>query len=1274
MEEAVPKRLGFKPAPGKKLLASVADVKNLSRGEAAAAIGSRFTAAMTAAPAPAPAKKVAAPVPAPAPIRIMTIAPVKKLEVPALIPTGATSVLAPPVTEAPTGMPTGMPTAKKSVRFTEELPAVGGAGTSAAAVAPRALPSAEEAVDASSILTEKEVARIKARVKGVDVRGIAPPPADSLFLTVGPKDADKAATMTSAEKDKSVQTYAIDMIKSHKATNPVDVAPADKIEIKGTDAKGAPIVVASGSIYTPITSPEFPYFMVQTYQQYSKGLSSLTTGPKEIDKDACKKFDPNKVENFYYQKLVRDYLSFGTPYRGSLLYHGLGTGKTCTSIAAAEALHWGGQKKIFVLTPATLSNNYRRELAKCGYYPLRRANYWSFMPVSIQYDASKKLMKTMPFVYLTEVLGLPEELIVAQSGGWVPDPNRDSNWETLTPAQQESIREQQRVHMGARFRFIHYNGVSPAKIAQLAEMGMQSGTSEFDNAVIIIDEVHNLVRTINGTRIGGHTPATLMDSGIEPHEFTWSLPLRRERPGYKYPRGYTLYRLLQNAVNAKVICLSATPMINYAQELAILVNLIGGEQRTVEIALRGLRSSITAAERSSLEADNEAAKVRAVAVAEEESRLAGKKVAPVTPALLPANITSAISLWAKNHPDIDYYAIEEAADRSLVLRVTPVPHGFVKVSAPDYPMRGFVRKQLRYITPVATSHERNMDRWGASLMEQMEAEGFFAKAGAAAEAKAAVETARTAGIGTVPATTLFRCVTYPMLPDDGDVFVPTFVDRATLSLKNRTTLIARCSGLVSYFKGGSEELMPRTSRNEVIKVPMTDFMFKEYTRARLEELKMEGGVEETEGGGAAVKKRKGITAAEQDLYAQATKTPSAGFKSLTRAACNWVFPEEIPRPTFTKEEQAKVLGIDKREQLLAAGLGEDTDIEQAPAVNAAIGGGGATAEETSAPAILADEIVPTEDPAIDAGLASKVAGLLSGLEAKGDTYLNKQLATFSPKYAAILANIRTSPGPVLVYSQFKTLEGLGIFAAALRAAPEGFIPLDIEQGADGEWSIPDALMAADKPRYILYTGDQALDKRRLLLQLYNADVAGLPARLSAQCAALLAGAPDNRDGSIARIFMITQSGAEGISLMNTRQVHIMEPYWNNVRLQQVIGRAIRTCSHMNLPWEEREVSVFTYLSVFSDAQKAGTDARQLMMIDKGMTTDEVIFDIATKKQVLADRLSEVLQEGAIDCQIHRYENGITGKCYRFNKGSRPNFLWHPDWKRDIQLSSIVRKA
>ena len=951
--------------------------------------------------------------------------------------------------------------------------------------------------------------------------------------------------------------------------------------------------------YRPITSADFPDFMIQSYAQYSPHLQRLlkegvSTKSKEIDKDACKKRDPNKVETFYYQNFVRDFLSRGTPYRGLLVYHGLGTGKTCTSIAAAEALYWGGQKKIFVLTPATLSNNYRKDLGKCGYFPLRQNNYWGFLKLP-----SGQAVETTPiYIWLTTAMGLPPDIVMAQGGGWIPNPDRPSNWETLSSPVKEAIRVQQNAHLNFRFKFIHYNGVVPSVLAQLAVAGVQEGQSMFDDAVIVIDEIHNLVRTINGTQLFGKPIAQFIEKS-EPREHTWTTPITKERPGFRYPRGYTLYRLLQNAVGAKIIALSATPMINYAQELAILVNLIGGEQRTVEIPLKGVAS------------------------------------------------TDAIAAWARAREDVDFYSVEEAADRSTILVVTPVPFGFRKVvrnlhvaakqgdiqkaEVEDYTSRGFVRIPASRLGPVKESHERRMDLWAETLVKDLVDRRLLV-------------------------APTYRLRTFPMLPEDGKEFVANFVDRATLAIKHENVLKARLTGLISYYRGGSEELMPRMTRNDVVEVPMSDFMFKEYSVARVAELEMDKPAKKEEEEGQ--KKRKGMTEAEVDLYTLATKSQQTGFLALSRAACNWVFPTDVPRPNVSMKDRVKLLGAEQS-KLIDADYEEDVEVA----------GPSAEAEEaeTGQEAVIPDAIPEAEVSPLDATLAGILGSLMSGLEKGGDRYLGADLTVYSPKYAAILERIRASPGPVLVYSQFKTLEGLGIFAAALRFADK-YLPLDIQK-VGGEWVIPEALMTADKgrPRYILYTGDQDLEKRRLLLQLYNADISSLPPRLSAQCAELLGDAPDNRDGRVCRVFMITQSGAEGISLFNTRQVHIMEPYWNNVRLQQVIGRAIRLCSHMNLAWEERTVDVFTYLSVFTEAQKG--QSKEIMKADKYMTTDQVIFDIATKKQRLADNLFTIAQSAAADCQVHLEENkteGQTIQCFKFAKGGRPMFMYHPDWKKDLQ--------
>ncbi len=1144
-------------------------------------------------------------------------------------------------------------------------------------------------------------------------------PALLTFEPVAAATAEETATATAVvarlKKDKSDRVLPI--------TRPAPAdAPAMTVDEFATVEMGQPIKerlsakdslkatppmktdgTVRGPIYRPINSASFPDFVIQSYIQMSPILRQvLEEGrgfldkPQKIRKDACKLRDPNDVQTFYYQEFVRDYLTKGTPYRGLLVYHGLGSGKTCTSIAAAEALYNSPKKKIWVLTPATLSNNYRRELGKCGYYPLRSHNHWSFMKVDMAKALAPAPSKDrMAYLWLTEsVLGLPTESVQRQGGAWIPDPTKPSNWiapkeegagpaaggRYLTSEERELVRAQQREHLNYRFKFIHYNGVTPTVLATLAAQGVRDGKSIFDDSVIVIDEIHNLVRTINGTQIGGKPISQVIERGIEPREFSWSTPLGRERPGFRYPRGYTLYRLLQNAVGAKIVALSATPMINYAQELAVLMNMVGGEQRVCEISLKKLDRSPAAMRK--------------------------------------------LETWAKQRPDIDFYSIEESLkDRSSILTVTPVPFGFMKVVDPaaDYATRGFVRVPDLKVGDPARSRERNMDVWCVGLLKDLAVNGLLPES-VAEEASAATSAARAAGVGTPIATDVFQCKTFPMLPEDATEFVANFVNRTTLEIQHKDILKSRATGLISYYRGGSKELMPR-SKSHLVEVPMSEYMFKEYTKARKAEQDMEAPAEKKEDAGAGAgpaKARRGMTMAEMDLYAQATKTQQTGFLALSRAACNWVFPEEVPRPSMNAKQQAKLLGLDQEARLVAADLAVDVDGEMdaasAPARGAGGGGGGGGGDGPEAEAEQTDAVLPDEAPAepviepLDAALQGIIGTLMSGLEAKGDEYLNTNLAQFSPKYAVILENIRKSSGPVLVYSQFKTLEGLGIFAAALRAAPEKFLPLDLVKSG-GEWEIPAALMTPDvlaRPRYVLYTGDQDLDKRRLLLQLYNADVDNLPPRLAAQCKQLMGDAPDNRDGRICKVFMITQSGAEGISLFNTRQVHVMEPYWNNVRLQQVIGRAIRLCSHMNLPWGDRKVEVFTYITSFSAEQKAS--GNRIIANDRGMTTDQMIFDIATKKQKLADGLFEIAQTAAVDCQLHFHEHkramldeeldiseldsegeeeaapvagavksqtvaqspDIGIKCFVYEPGKRPLFLYHPDWHRDINAAGAGR--
>jgi hypothetical protein len=63
-----------------------------------------------------------------------------------------------------------------------------------------------------------------------------------------------------------------------------------------------------------------------------------------------------------------------------------------------------------------------------------------------------------------------------------------------------------------------------------------------------------------------------------------------------------------------------------------------------------------------------------------------------------------------------------------------------------------------------------------------------------------------------------------------------------------------------------------------------------------------------------------------------------------------------------------------------------------------------------------------------------------------------------------------------------------------------------------------------------------------------------------------------------KVLLVSSSGSEGLDLKGTKSVSVMEPHWNDSKIEQVIGRGIRYKSHAHLPENERKVVVRRYYS------------------------------------------------------------------------------------------------
>jgi len=247
------------------------------------------------------------------------------------------------------------------------------------------------------------------------------------------------------------------------------------------------------------------------------------------DEDKAEDFCKGKTttrELLEHQKLVRDYLLTETPYRGLLLYHGLGSGKTCSSIAVAESLL--STRKCYVLLPAALRDNYKQEIRKCGDPVYKFEQHWKVKQINSKEDLE-----------LGKSMGISETFLTQHMKFYASDPNKTSNYETLPRDATKFIDLQIEDVLKQRFTLIAYNGITTTNIDKILPPDQPH---MFDDTTIIIDEAHNFISSVVNER---------------------ELKTR-------------LYDMLYHAKNAKVVLLSGTPTINRPVEISYLMNLIHG--------------------------------------------------------------------------------------------------------------------------------------------------------------------------------------------------------------------------------------------------------------------------------------------------------------------------------------------------------------------------------------------------------------------------------------------------------------------------------------------------------------------------------------------------------------------------------------------------------------------------------------------------------------------------------------------------------------------------
>jgi len=1157
--------------------------------------------------------------------------------------------------------------------------------------------------------------------------------------------AASAAPKPKAAAAPKLKTAAPKSKAAAKAPDSYGEASKYAIEIVGQESKNPYMIKDSISVYPLQTRLGFQDQILKVFSSFIK----IPEFGVEPDFDACKKLGAGagaQVEMYEYQKFVREYVRQAAPYRGLLVYHGLGSGKTCSAIAAAEALFSVSRKRIIVMTPSSLRYNFVREITFCGFRHFRLQNHWS--PLSLQ-DA--------PIVRLfaSQVLHLKDTFIKKVGQIWVPDFTQPPNFNSLSDEERRQITQQIEAQITSSITFINYNGIKATTLKEIACAAPDAnGYRFFDNSVIVVDEIHNLTRLMQGTiepyltSLAGMKGRKVPMEPVAPGPWNPELckkPTDPRRPyTTNYKRGYLFYRLLSGARNSKIIGLSGTPLINFPEEIAILANLIGGYINICKFVV----SPATEENRT---------KIRQVLIENpyvdfEEVDLLGVNM-NVTFSVLAEGLKKAIAQDGTTGVERINTVTPTIQETAQTVIAKLMSSGMRIVGTPEF-------KSEPLLPPIGEEFRNNFIN-GSNLKNTVVLRKRL---------QGLISYYRGSKKELMPTVTIDTVVNVPLSPyaqadyqrirgeeinmqqeqkkkkgtDEGAIALGAagrmanlwadIYEISKLKQSNSYRMASRQACNFSFPEGITRP-RPRDMKDASAEIGdetddiIADVPAKEGGEVELEEAAADADAE-AEAIEEAAKEDELIDDAEKEAAKEAAGD-SADAAAAAAAEVDQAISEEqtllIPEsgavaPTGTlipaaapvaaePQEGKKTLTSLQTMKIAQEKKKEDCKRGVLPGENYNL----ATKRSKDCLRIFASQKLRLFPP------GEKTQQKIND----GAPSDPERLMKYSPKFAAILRKILEAPGSSLVYSQFLDLAGIGIFSVVLDI--NDFHRIDIEVDDEGKMRFGPTTIANLKKgpganRYLTFTGIQSssgfagisgrrrygssINLRNMALKLFNARYSDgkfidLPPEMSE--ALVAAGFTGNLKGELCRVFCITSAGAEGLSLRNVRRVHIMEPFWNHVRTDQVKGRAVRICSHIDLDYSpdetinQRTVEVYTYCSVYSTEALLKPDGStgfpridQTILNTDGMkaeeakalgfdvpegaseyivTSDQYLNQLSERKKKVLQNIQNLMKTNAVDCKINMYENGDDGLgCIKL-PGTPQQYAIHPDLKKDIAETS-----
>lgn len=240
-----------------------------------------------------------------------------------------------------------------------------------------------------------------------------------------------------------------------------------------------------------------------------------------------------------------------------------------------------------------------------------------------------------------------------------------------------------------------------------------------------------------------------------------------------------------------------------------------------------------------------------------------------------------------------------------------------------------------------------------------------------------------------------------------------------------------------------------------------------------------------------------------------------------------------------------------------------------------------------------------------------------------------KLQRYSSKYFNLINHIveltkDITEGKLFLHTREKTSDGIPIIAAILSA--NGFV----------KYSSTRSSQNVDYKTFAVLHGGITPRDRQKILKSYNGPRNNYP---------------DNRTGKYIKILLATDVLVEGVNLYDTVEEHILNPWWNLSKIDQIKGRGARFCSTSNI--STKTVKVFKYMTTMQNYGykvitkndkkfKRRVDLKKLYKIEDSdidyETIDQKKYTIAINKDFKFKQIERILKENSFDCSLNKNIN------------------------------------